>query len=303
VSSRPFIGRLWHAAAGIALAVLASSPARALTAAWLDFDGQIPGESRDEVHRDWMEIDGFDFGGGSPGKPLTGFTLLKRVDKASPGLFRACTTGERLEKARLDLVQQSLQTRPSDICRIELQGVFVTSQTLEGDGENLFERIHLSFERITYSYFDAAQSRYYASFDYETNTGTSGTGNPDTPPNPDSDSDGIPDAWEATYGLSVGTNDANADADSDGFTNREEYLLGTHPKSGSSFFRAGVARTAGNTTITWNAVAAKTYVVEWSPDLTTAFTPVATVTASSGTGTATVPATATLGFYRVRLQP
>lgn len=303
MSPRPFIGSLRHAAAGIALAVLASSPARALTAAWLDFNGQIPGESTEEVHRDWIEIDGFEFSTRGPGQPLTGFTLLKRIDKASPKLFRACTLGEELDKARLDLVQQSLQTRPNDICRIELQGVFVTSQALEGDGEALFERIHLSFERITYSYFDAAQSRYYASFDYETNGGTSGTGNPDTPPNPDSDSDGIPDAWETTYGLSVGTNDANSDADSDGFTNREEYLLGTHPKSGSSFFKASVTRTAANTTVTWNAVAGKVYVVEWSPDLTTAFTPAATVTASSTTGTATIPATATLGFYRVRLQP
>ncbi len=303
MSSRPFIGNLWHAAAGIALAILAGSPARAVTAAWLDFNGQIPGEGRDEVHRDWIEIEGFDFRGGSPGQSPTGFTLRKRIDKASPRLFRACTTGEELEKARLDLVQQSLQTRPSDICRIELEGVFVTSQALEGNSETLFERIHLSFAKITYSYFDAGQSRHYASFDYETNAGTSGTGDPDPPPNPDSDSDGIPDAWEATYGLSVGTNDANADADSDGFTNREEYLLGTHPKSGSSFFKAGVTRNAGNTTITWNAVAGKTYVVEWSPDLTTAFAPAATVTASSATGTAAIPATATLGFYRVRLQP
>ena len=41
----------------------------------------------------------------------------------------------------------------------------------------------------------------------------------------DADSDGMPDAWESTYGVTA----QNLDADGDGYTNLEEYLNGTHP--------------------------------------------------------------------------
>jgi PKD repeat protein len=49
-------------------------------------------------------------------------------------------------------------------------------------------------------------------------------------PETDSDLDGMPDAWEATYGLNPNfPNDAGYDKDGDGLTNLEEYQLGTDP--------------------------------------------------------------------------
>ncbi len=47
---------------------------------------------------------------------------------------------------------------------------------------------------------------------------------------PDGDADGLPDAWEEAFG----TPDPAADADQDGYTNLEEYLGGSDPKSGNS---------------------------------------------------------------------
>ncbi len=46
----------------------------------------------------------------------------------------------------------------------------------------------------------------------------------------DSDNDGMPDAWEASYGFDqIDPVDASLDADSDGATNLQEYLAGTDP--------------------------------------------------------------------------
>ncbi|MCK6522551.1 carboxypeptidase-like regulatory domain-containing protein [Myxococcota bacterium] len=47
----------------------------------------------------------------------------------------------------------------------------------------------------------------------------------------DDDHDGMSDAWEDTNGLDVGRDDGDEDADNDGFTNLDEYLLGTDPRS------------------------------------------------------------------------
>ena len=45
----------------------------------------------------------------------------------------------------------------------------------------------------------------------------------------DTDKDGMPDEWELLYGFNVAVKDGNADKDSDGYTNVEEYFNGTNP--------------------------------------------------------------------------
>ncbi len=53
------------------------------------------------------------------------------------------------------------------------------------------------------------------------------------PAPPDTDEDGMPDAWERQHGLDPGdASDNNRDADSDGYTNIEECINGTDPNSG-----------------------------------------------------------------------
>ncbi|MFO7870663.1 MAG: thrombospondin type 3 repeat-containing protein [Kiritimatiellia bacterium] len=54
-------------------------------------------------------------------------------------------------------------------------------------------------------------------------------------PAEDTDSDGIPDYWEETYGLDAGNDtDAEEDADGDGMSNYAEYAAGTDPTRADS---------------------------------------------------------------------
>ncbi|MFC1499237.1 polysaccharide deacetylase family protein, partial [Verrucomicrobiota bacterium] len=53
----------------------------------------------------------------------------------------------------------------------------------------------------------------------------------------DSDGDGMPDSWEAAYGLNSSSNDAASDADGDGFSNMDEYYAGTAPDDTNSIFK------------------------------------------------------------------
>ncbi len=87
----------------------------------------------------------------------------------------------------------------------------------------------------------------------------------------DSDSDGIPDAWEAANGLIIGTNDATLDPDGDGALNRAEYLAGTSPQSRASHLAitAMGMPAAGRFEVTWPAIAGKLYRVVASADLST----------------------------------
>lgn len=291
---------------------LSGSWAQAQLSAWLDFDGAIKGEATNSTHKDWIEIVGFNIGnsrgistsGGSGGREvsrpsLTELSLVKFVDRATPALFSAATVGGiPYPKVTLDLNMGD----NAPFARLEFEDVLVSSQSFSGGsgGEpRPSESISLNFTKITYTYILPDSKTLSA--DYDIVTGTSSSGGT----NPDSDNDGMPDAWESTYGLSVGSNDSGGDLDGDGLTNLQEFQLGTNPRSGTSFFKATLSAapaTPGTYQLTWNSVPGKTYIIEWSPDLTTPFAAFRTVAATAASTTESISHAGTTGFYRVRPQ-
>src|SRR5439155_2395345 len=79
----------------------------------------------------------------------------------------------------------------------------------------------------------------------------------------DSDGDGMPDDWELAMGLAPFTDDADEDADGDGLSNLQEYFAGTNPLDASSHVRIDAANAAGQIRLTFQAMAGRSYSIEY----------------------------------------
>ena len=86
---------------------------------------------------------------------------------------------------------------------------------------------------------------------------------------PDTDGDGMPDAWESDHGFDPGNPaDASEDPDNDGRTNLEEYLAGTDPHDPGSVLRIeSVSESGSDVLIRFTAVAGKSYTLQYRDQL------------------------------------
>ncbi|MDP2896492.1 MAG: DUF3160 domain-containing protein [bacterium] len=87
----------------------------------------------------------------------------------------------------------------------------------------------------------------------------------------DSDGDRLLDSWEKSIwgGIDV-VNDPNGDYDEDGFTNEQEYMLGTNPADAASCFRVlEIQQWGSGTYLYWNTPPGNKYQILYSDDLRT----------------------------------
>ncbi|GAA5126818.1 type VI secretion system tube protein Hcp [Luteolibacter yonseiensis] len=269
---------------GGALALL-SPDARAGVQGWLDFGPETPGESTDAGHVGWASVERLSSsheGGGAE------MVFHRTTDKASPKLMEACAKGKHFTEVKLD-VAKTVQGQPVDYWEITLQDVLVSSYSgMPGTGGGTGEKLTLKWKSLVFTYrvFPASAPPYATT----------------TIVSPDTDGDGLPDAYEQSVGLASGVSNLRADTDGDGVPDTVEYRLGTHPANSTSFFSAVATPTApngGELRLSWPSVPGEDYQIEQSPDLGTAFSPFATITATSAETTYTVPRTSQAGFFRV----
>jgi len=88
----------------------------------------------------------------------------------------------------------------------------------------------------------------------------------------DTDGDGMPDAWEATYLLNASDpSDAPQDADGDGLTNLQEYRAGTNPRDNLSYLKIesieSELATSGSMRVSFIAVSNRTYTLQYRDSL------------------------------------
>ncbi len=114
---------------------------------------------------------------------------------------------------------------------------------------------------------------------------------------PDSDDDGLPDAWELAHFGDL-THGPNQDADHDGPNNREEYLAGTSPVNPSSVLRPESKVSGLDLRIIFPTLNGHQYAIESSTDLDgSSWTPVVTGIEGDGT-TRSILLTNALSFQR-----
>ena len=92
----------------------------------------------------------------------------------------------------------------------------------------------------------------------------------------DADGDSIPDGWETRHFGSSANCNPNIDWDSDGHSNRDEWIAGTDPTNRYSrftFAAVGLNEGGGNIRIQWPSLPGRLYNVYWAQNITDEFLP------------------------------
>lgn len=127
--------------------------------------GDVKGESMDSVHKEEIDIQTMQWGmaqsgsmhqggGGGAGKvSMQNLSLRKSLDKASPNLMMACSSGKHYPEATLT-VRKAGGSAPVEYMIITLKEVMVASyQTDAGNSdETLKEDITLNFGKVEVAY-------------------------------------------------------------------------------------------------------------------------------------------------------
>ena len=281
----------------------------------------LAGGSVDPIYSGWIEASSFEAGAENPatiGSATGGagagkvkfkeFTIVKTVDAATPLFFEKLSLGQSLATIKMVVVSRS-PTRV-EVWDIKATTCYFTSQSFSAvNGLEPQERIAFAMGAFEWSYIQLSPagdplSEYFANWSVLTNTGTTtrGVRTPDYLGGLDSDGDGIPDGWEAFYGLKKNVADSGLDTDGDGLDNLHEYIAHTDPRAPQSLLRVTAFNSigAGNYMLRWQSVAGLSYRIFTAPAPGGPFTFLKTV-GSAGNGTTSTNAAGPAGqfFYRV----
>jgi type VI secretion system secreted protein Hcp len=130
---------------------------------FLKLDG-IDGESTDDKHKNWIEIDSFswDLGGiiGEEGSRATtaskvsvqDFNFVSRIDKSTPILMLSCATGKHITDGVL--IGRKAGERQQDFLVIKLTDILVSGFQTGGSAGDVVptDQFSLNFAKIEFTY-------------------------------------------------------------------------------------------------------------------------------------------------------
>lgn len=128
----------------------------------------IDGESTDDKHKDWIEIDSFSWGlgqiigedgtrptgaGGGAGKvQVQDFNFVKKIDKSSPVLMLSCATGQHMKEGVL--IGRKAGEKPLEYLKIKLTDILISGYQTGGSAGDVVptDQFSLNFAKIEFSY-------------------------------------------------------------------------------------------------------------------------------------------------------
>lgn len=133
--------------------------------AFMKIDG-IPGESSDDKHKDWIEIDSFahsmkqpasataSSAGGASAERVNHdtFDIRHLLDRASPKLYEACCTGKHIKEITIELCRAGGDKMK--YLEIKMEQVLVSSINPSGSVTKKFptEDVNFSYGKIKWTY-------------------------------------------------------------------------------------------------------------------------------------------------------
>jgi type VI secretion system secreted protein Hcp len=125
--------------------------------------GDIKGESKDDKHKDEIEVLSFSWGvtntggtapggGGGAGKAtFQDLTIVHNIDRASPLLVKACATGQHLKDATI--THRKAGKGQPDYLIVKMNDVIITAVSHGGSSSQLpSESVSLAFAKIDFEY-------------------------------------------------------------------------------------------------------------------------------------------------------
>lgn len=128
---------------------------------FLKIDG-IPGESADKSHPDEIDVLSWSWGanqtgtmsyggGGGAGKVnFQDFHFTMRMNKATPKLILACSSGDHIKKAVF--VARKAGKEQQEYMKITFSDILVSNYSTGGGGDEPIENISLNFSKVEYEY-------------------------------------------------------------------------------------------------------------------------------------------------------
>lgn len=138
-------------------------------AGYIKFDG-VDGESKDDAHKNWIDITGFSQSIHQPTTPgaesrrsggvvFEDITVKKELDKSSPKLTEALVKGKVFEKVEIHFTDSLSEGERIPYYTYELKNVRIISYSISGDADDRpTEEISFNYEEIktTYKEIDEA---------------------------------------------------------------------------------------------------------------------------------------------------
>ncbi len=138
---------------------------------FIKFEGgsvEIKGEATAKGHEDWLDIESLSWGvsqtgtfgmggGGGAGKATPHDVVFsRRVDRATPNLYKSITTGNHIDKATIEV--RKAGGEQIVYYQIVLEKVLVTSVSNSAGGDFISESFSLNFAVFAITYYPQADA-------------------------------------------------------------------------------------------------------------------------------------------------